>query len=43
MITHNDAIAQLADRVIHIEDGRLVKEQREPDNMSGSSGREVQA
>ena len=24
MITHNEAIAQLADRVIHIEDGRLV-------------------
>ena len=43
MITHNDAIAQLADRVIHIEDGRLVREQGEPDNMSGSLGREVQA
>ncbi len=24
MITHNDAIAQLADRVLHIEDGKLV-------------------
>ena len=29
MITHNDAIAQLADRVIHIEDGKLVRERRE--------------
>lgn len=27
MITHDDAIAQLADRVIHIEDGKLVREQ----------------
>lgn len=25
MITHNEAIAQLADRVIHLEDGRIVK------------------
>lgn len=24
MITHNDAIAQLADRVIHLEDGKIV-------------------
>ena len=24
MITHNEQIAQLADRVIHIEDGRIV-------------------
>ena len=24
MITHNEAIAQLADRVIHLEDGRIV-------------------
>lgn len=29
MITHNDAIAQLADRVIHIEDGKLVRERRD--------------
>lgn len=29
MITHNDAIAQLADRVIHIEDGKLVRERKE--------------
>ncbi len=26
MITHNEHIAQLADRVIHIEDGKIVKE-----------------
>ena len=24
MITHNEAIAQLADRIIHLEDGRIV-------------------
>lgn len=24
MITHNDSIAQLADRIIRIEDGRIV-------------------
>lgn len=24
MITHNDAIAQLADRIVRIEDGRIV-------------------
>ncbi len=26
MITHNEHIAQLADQVIHIEDGKIVKE-----------------
>ncbi|MGE5613132.1 MAG: ABC transporter ATP-binding protein [Bacillota bacterium] len=26
MITHNEQIAQLADRIIHIEDGRIVRE-----------------
>lgn len=25
MITHNDAIAQLADRIIRIEDGKLLR------------------
>lgn len=25
MITHNDEIAQLADRIIHIEDGKIVQ------------------
>jgi putative ABC transport system ATP-binding protein len=25
MITHNEAIAQMADRIIRIEDGRIVK------------------
>ena len=29
MITHNEAIAQLADRVIHLEDGRIVGQQGE--------------
>ena len=24
MITHNEAVAQLADRIIHIEDGKIV-------------------
>jgi len=24
MITHNDAIAQLADRIVRIEDGKIV-------------------
>lgn len=28
MITHNEQIAQLSDRVIHIEDGRIVREGR---------------
>ena len=29
MITHNEALAQLCDRVIHIEDGRIVSSDRE--------------
>ena len=29
MITHNEAIAQLADRVIHLEDGRIVRDDGE--------------
>ncbi len=37
MITHNEAIAQLADRVIHLEDGRIVGQQGEV-----FSGQEVQ-
>ena len=28
MITHNEEIAQLADRIIHIEDGRIVGGER---------------
>ena len=28
MITHNEQIAQLADRIIHIEDGKIVREGR---------------
>ena len=32
MITHNEAIAQLADRVIHLEDGRIV------DDKAGERG-----
>ena len=34
MITHNEAIAQLADRVIHLEDGRIV------DDKAGERGRQ---
>ncbi len=26
MVTHNEGIAQICDRIIHIEDGRIVKE-----------------
>ncbi|MFR7476842.1 MAG: hypothetical protein ACLUVN_11440, partial [Frisingicoccus sp.] len=26
MITHNEALAQLCDRVIHIEDGRIISD-----------------
>lgn len=33
MITHNEAIAQLADRVIHLEDGRIVGTIQEPDAL----------
>ena len=29
MITHNEAIAQLADRIIHLEDGRIVGDKAE--------------
>lgn len=29
MITHNEEIAQLADRIIRIEDGRIVSGNRE--------------
>ena len=29
MITHNEQIAQLADRVIHIEDGKIMREGRD--------------
>ena len=29
MITHNEAIAQLADRVIHLEDGKIVGDKEE--------------
>ena len=28
MITHNEELAQMADRILHLEDGRLVKEGR---------------
>ncbi len=28
MVTHNEAIAQTCDRVIHIEDGRIVTGKR---------------
>ncbi|MDE7133036.1 MAG: ABC transporter ATP-binding protein [Lachnospiraceae bacterium] len=41
MITHNEAIAQLADRVIHLEDGRIVGEGRAAHRRT--SGEEVQS
>ena len=34
MITHNEAIAQLADRVIHLEDGKIIGDK------DGEGGRE---
>ena len=38
MITHNEALAQLADRIIHIEDGRIVN-----DRVRGDGGTEREA
>ncbi len=37
MITHNEAVAQLADRVIHLEDGRIVGDDRDGQIHAGSS------
>lgn len=33
MITHNEALAQLCDRVIHVEDGKIVDDSREGGNF----------
>ena len=47
MITHNEAIAQLADRVIHLEDGKIVEggeiveDAQAWDTCQGNSGEEV--
>ncbi len=47
MITHNEALAQLCDRVIHIEDGRIVEENaRDVKYKAGAAaatGREIAA
>lgn len=51
MITHNEALAQLCDRVIHIEDGRIVEDHsgndraNRPDQPLGwnTSGRSASA
>ena len=36
MITHNEALAQLCDRVIHIEDGRIVEDHSGKDRTNRS-------
>ena len=38
MITHNEAIAQLADRVIHLEDGRIVRDDGEANIRENEQG-----
>lgn len=40
MITHNESLAQLCDRVLHIEDGRLVGDTRSVKNREGGTGSE---
>lgn len=35
MITHNEAIAQLVDRVIHLEDGKIVGNTGEEGRQQG--------
>ena len=41
MITHNEAIAQLADRVIHLEDGRIMGDDKEIHSGQSTFGREA--
>ena len=41
MITHNEAIAQLADRVIHLEDGRIMGDDKEIHSGQSAFGREA--
>jgi putative ABC transport system ATP-binding protein len=40
MITHNESLAQLCDRVLHIEDGRLVGDTRSVKRREGGTGSE---
>lgn len=40
MITHNEALAQLSDRIIHIEDGRIVNDYVRNDR-TGRADKEV--
>lgn len=42
MITHNEAIAQLADRVIHLEDGKIVGGNQETHTLKSDFAGEVQ-
>lgn len=37
MITHNEEIAQMADRIIHIEDGKLLIESGKPMALNSNS------
>lgn len=41
MITHNEAIAQLADRVIHLEDGKVVGDNQETLTRKNGFGKEA--
>lgn len=38
MITHNEALAQLCDRVIHIEDGKIVEDNTQKDKRTFKGG-----
>lgn len=38
MITHNEALAQLCDRVIHIEDGKIVEDNTQKDKRAFKGG-----
>ena len=42
MITHNEALAQLCDRVIHIEDGRIVDDSNMDKNITGAGTGRIQ-
>ena len=38
LITHDQDIAQMADRIVHIEDGRIVGSEREAVGAAGEAG-----
>lgn len=40
MITHNEALAQLCDRIIHIEDGRIVKDSLPEERRKRNNGKQ---